>query len=78
MRAVTPFPSRSFILELVATLATGWLVVILGSRLVRNPALRTVVRWALWVYVTLWVFGLTDEVGAARWTGSGWPSARCA
>ena len=64
-RAVTPFPSRSFILEVVATLATGWLMVILGSRLVRNPALRTVVRWALWAYVTLWVFGLTDEVASA-------------
>ncbi len=65
MRAVTPFPSRSFILEVVATLATGWLVVILGSRLVRNPTLRILVRWALWVYVTLWVFGLTEEVAGA-------------
>ena len=65
MRLATPFPSRSFILELVATLATGWLLVILGSRLVRNPAVRTLVRWALWAYVTLWVLGLTSEVAQA-------------
>ncbi|QFU07137.1 putative MscS family protein.1 precursor [Rhodobacteraceae bacterium THAF1] len=65
MTAITPFPSRSFLLELVATLATGWLMVIFGSRLVRNPALRTLVRWALWAYVTLWVLGLTQEVSDA-------------
>ena len=65
VQSMTPFPSRSFILELVASLATAWLVVTLGTRLVRNPALRTVVRWLLWSYVTLWVLGLTHEVAAA-------------
>ena len=65
MRAVTPFPSRSYILALVATLATAWLIVVFGARLVRNPVLRRVVRWALWVYVTLWVFGLVEEVSGA-------------
>ena len=65
MRAVTTFPSRSFLLELVATLATAWLVVILGSRVVRNPALRELVRWVLWAWVTVWIFGLTEEVAQA-------------
>ncbi len=64
-RSMTTFPSRSFLLELAATLATGWLSVILASRLIRNPALRTVVRWMLWAYVTLWVLGVTNEVSRA-------------
>ena len=65
MVSVTPFPSRSFLLELVATLSTGWLMVIFGSRLVRNPALRTLVRWGLWAFVTIWVLGLTEDVAGA-------------
>ncbi|TDL81501.1 mechanosensitive ion channel [Palleronia sediminis] len=62
VRAITPFPSRSFILELVATLSAGWLLVVFGSRLVRNPLLSSVVRWGLLVYVTLWILGLRDEI----------------
>ena len=65
VQSITPFPSRSFILELVASLAVAWLIVVFGARLVRNPALRTLVRWLLWIYVTLWVLGLTDEVAEA-------------
>ncbi|WP_375260569.1 mechanosensitive ion channel family protein [Palleronia sp.] len=65
VQSATAFPSRSFILELVASLATAWLIVVFGARVVRNPALRTLVRWLLWIYVTLWVLGLTDEVSSA-------------
>lgn len=64
-RAATPGPAGSVILDLVATLATAWLSVVLAARLVRNPALRSVVRWALWIYVTLLIFGVTDEVAGA-------------
>ena len=44
---VSIFPSRRFILVLVATIATAWLAVSLAARLVRNPFLRQVVTWGL-------------------------------
>lgn len=62
MRAYTPFPSRSYILALVATIATAWLFVSLAARLVRNGLLRRVVTWGLWVYVTLYFLGLVDDM----------------
>jgi small-conductance mechanosensitive channel len=65
---VSIFPSRRFILVLVATIATAWLAVSLAARLVRNPFLRQVVTWGLWVYVTLYYLGLVDE-GAALLDG---------
>lgn len=65
VRAWAPDPTRSAILALAATLALGWLSVAVAARLVRNPAVRTVVRWGLWAYVTLWILGLTGEVAEA-------------
>ena len=59
MRAYTPFPSRSYILELVAIIALALLAVSLAARLVRNATLRRLVTWGLWVYVTLYFLGLT-------------------
>jgi small-conductance mechanosensitive channel len=61
MRAYTQFPSRSYILALIATIATAWLFVSLAARLVRNPFLRRVVTWSLWVYVTLYFLGLVGD-----------------
>jgi len=64
MRWIYIFPSRSFILVLACSIATAWLLVVFATRLVRNPALRTIVRWGLWIYVTLFYLGLVDEVAA--------------
>ncbi len=61
MQAATTFPSRSYLLELVATIALALLLVSLAARFVRNPALRRVVTWGLWIYVTLYYIGLIDE-----------------
>ncbi|MAQ84464.1 MAG: mechanosensitive ion channel protein [Maritimibacter sp.] len=61
MRMITTFPSRRYILALVASIATAWLIVSLTTRLVRNPLLRRMVSWGLWVWVTLYFLGLTDE-----------------
>ncbi len=60
MRAYTIFPSRSYILALIATIATAWLLVSLVARLVKNPFLRRIVTWGLWVYVTLYYLGLIE------------------
>ncbi len=64
MRAYTPFPSRSYILALIATIATAWLFVNLAARLVRNRFLRRVVTWGLSIYVTLYFLGVLDDATA--------------
>ncbi|MEL6617853.1 MAG: mechanosensitive ion channel domain-containing protein [Pseudomonadota bacterium] len=60
MREVT-WPSRSYILGLIATLATAWLLVTFATRLIRSVFLRRAVRYSAWIYVTLYVLGIVDE-----------------
>ncbi|WP_415401149.1 mechanosensitive ion channel family protein [Tateyamaria sp. SN3-11] len=60
MREIT-WPSRSYVLGLIATLATAWLLVVFATRLIRSMLLRRVVRVGAWVYVTLYVLGIVDE-----------------
>jgi small-conductance mechanosensitive channel len=59
MREIT-WPSRSYLIGLVAELATAWLLISIATRLMRNRSLRRIVRWAAWVFVTLNILGLTD------------------
>jgi small-conductance mechanosensitive channel len=63
MRELT-WPSRSYLLSLVATLATAWLSVVFATRLIRSIFLRRVVRVGAWIYVTLYVLGIVDETAA--------------
>jgi small-conductance mechanosensitive channel len=58
MRTVSPFPSRSFLLELVATMATAIMLVSFAARLVKNRTLRKVLTWGLWIYVILFYLNL--------------------
>ena len=60
----TTWPSRSYLIGVVATLATAWLLVGLAARLVRNPFLRKVVTWVLWAYATIYILGLSGDVSA--------------
>ncbi|MEM6944617.1 MAG: mechanosensitive ion channel domain-containing protein [Pseudomonadota bacterium] len=60
MREVT-WPSRSYLLGIVATLALAWLVVAFATRLIRNRVLRQVVRYGAWAYVTLQITGLLEQ-----------------
>ncbi len=60
MREVT-WPSRSYVLGLIATLATAWLLVVFATRLIRSIFLRRMVRYGAWIYVTLYVLGIVDE-----------------
>ena len=60
MREIT-WPSRSYLLGIIATLATAWLVVTFATRLIANPLLRSVVRYGAWIWVTLAILGITDE-----------------
>ncbi|GAB5447270.1 mechanosensitive ion channel family protein [Gymnodinialimonas sp.] len=63
MREVT-WPSRSFILTIIAELSTAWLFVVFATRLIRSAFLRGIVRYGAWVFVTLVILNLTDEAAA--------------
>ncbi|MBT8409576.1 MAG: mechanosensitive ion channel, partial [Alphaproteobacteria bacterium] len=60
MREVT-WPSRSYILGVIATLATAWLFVVFATRLIRSLFLRRMVRYGAWIYVTLYILGIIEE-----------------
>ena len=60
MREVT-WPSRSYLLGIAANLATAWLVIALVTRLVHNGALRSMLRYGGWIWVTLMLLNLTEE-----------------
>lgn len=60
----SPFPSRRFLVELVATIASAWVFIGLGSQLIRNRLIRRIVRWAAWIYVTLLFLGLVAPASA--------------
>ena len=61
MQQVT-WPSRSYMIGLVATLATVWLFIAFAARLVRNQFMRRVVSWGLWIYATLYYLNAADDV----------------
>ena len=58
------WPSRSYMIGLGATIASVWLAVGFLTRLVRNPTLRRILAWTLWICGTLFALGLFDEVSA--------------
>jgi small-conductance mechanosensitive channel len=61
MRQLT-WPSRSYLIGIVATLVTAWLVIAMLSRLVQNRTLRRILTWTLWIYATLYALELVDDV----------------
>lgn len=60
MKEVT-WPSRSYVIAIVATLASAWVFVAIATRLIRNPLLRTTVRYGAWAYVTLRILNVEDR-----------------
>ncbi len=57
------WPSRSYLIAILAKIVTAWVAVELVVQLIRNRAVRRLSRWGLWAYVTLYFFGGID--GAA-------------
>ncbi len=57
MQEIT-WPSRSYLIGIVARLATAWLLVGFATRLVKNRFLRRMVSWFLWIYFTLYFLSL--------------------
>ncbi len=64
MREIT-WPSRSYLLGIIATLALAWLLIVFVTRLIKGQFLRQAVRWVAWTYVSLQILGLLDV--AERW-----------
>jgi small-conductance mechanosensitive channel len=60
MREVT-WPSRSYLLGVIGTLALAWLSVVLLTRLIKSQFLRKFVRYGAWTYATLYILGLLEE-----------------
>lgn len=54
------FVSRRYLLELVATLATTWVVIGFLVRVISNRFVRRIVSWGAWIYVTLQLLGFLD------------------
>jgi len=63
MHEVT-WPSRSYLLGIIAELVTAWLFVVFATRLIRSPVLRSIARYGAWIYVTLAILNLRED--AAR------------
>ncbi|MCR9109187.1 mechanosensitive ion channel domain-containing protein [Marivita sp. XM-24bin2] len=57
----TTWPSRSYLLEIIADLSTAWLLIAFATRLIRNALMRSIVRYGAWIWVTLSITGLADE-----------------
>lgn len=60
IQMISPYQSRRYLVVLCATIATAWVMIGLVSRLIRNPLMRRLVRWAGWIYVTLLYLGFLD------------------
>ena len=61
MQNVT-WPSRSYLVGIAATLATVYVSIAFAARMVRNRPLRRLVTWGLWIYATLYLLSVSDEV----------------
>ncbi|MBE0412111.1 mechanosensitive ion channel domain-containing protein [Yoonia sp.] len=59
MREVT-WPSRSYLLGIVGTLAFAWLCIAFLTRLIKSQTLRRSIRYGAWAYVTLRILGVLD------------------
>ncbi|UWR00085.1 mechanosensitive ion channel [Rhodobacteraceae bacterium S2214] len=55
------WPSRSYLLSIVATLAFAWLFIVFVTRLIKSPFLRKFVRYGAWIYATLEILDLVGE-----------------
>lgn len=61
LREVT-WPSRSYIVVILANLATAWLIVAFAARLIANRPLRSIVTYGAWIWVTLRLLDLDDDI----------------
>ena len=58
------FPSRRYLLVLIATIATAWFCIRIAAQVVRNRFLRRIVIWGLSAYALLYYMGFLEETSA--------------
>ena len=58
------FPSRRYLLVLIATIATAWVLIRIAAQLIRNKFMRRLVIWGLSIYAALYYLGFLDEAAA--------------
>ncbi|WBU65744.1 mechanosensitive ion channel [Paracoccus aerodenitrificans] len=62
MQEIT-WPSSSYVLRLAATIASAVLAIAFISRLIGNPLIRRIAKWAAWIWAVLYLLGLTPAAG---------------
>ncbi|PIB23286.1 mechanosensitive ion channel protein [Amylibacter kogurei] len=60
MQAAT-WPSRSYFIGVVASLATAWVIIAVLTKLINNRTIRKFVAWGAWAYATLKILNLWDD-----------------
>ncbi len=63
MQNVT-WPSYSYLIGLAAKLASVWVGIAFAAQMVRNRPIRRTVTWFLWIYATLYLLNVADDVSA--------------
>ncbi len=58
---VSTWPSRSYFLSVLASLATAWLIISVLSRIIRNGAVARLVAVSAWAVAALNIFGVLDD-----------------
>ncbi|MEM7731785.1 MAG: mechanosensitive ion channel domain-containing protein [Pseudomonadota bacterium] len=57
----TTWPSRSYLIGIVAQLSLAWLLIAIVTRFIGNGIVRSLVRYVGWAWVTLSILGVTQE-----------------
>ena len=55
------WPSRSYLIGIVAQLTLAWLLIAIVTRFISNGIVRSLVRYVGWAWVTLSILGVTEE-----------------
>ncbi|MEM7597181.1 MAG: mechanosensitive ion channel domain-containing protein [Pseudomonadota bacterium] len=55
------WPSRSYLIGIVAQLTLAWLMIAIVTRFIANGIVRSLVRYVGWAWVTLSILGVTQE-----------------
>ncbi len=55
------FPSRTYLMSIVGTIALAWLLVVVAARFIHNPLLRRITTWGAWIYAALYFLGLVES-----------------
>ena len=63
MRSLT-WPSYSYVISVVLSLAFAWLLISILSRIIHSRAIGRVVAVLVWSYVAVFILGITDDVAA--------------